>query len=160
MTARRSGVLLGLLLVLACARDGVAQLGPPGLVELMPTTTITTAVTGGIVTGPRIDGIVGMYVFAKFTYGSDGTSAKFWVQTSFDGGASWADVVNFAFTTASAKKVAQVIRVGANPVAVTDGTAADDTVAGPPGQLWRVKYTTVGTYASSTTIRITTYFYR
>ena len=42
---------------------------------------------------------------AIFTYGSGGTSADVYVQTSFDGGTTWVDICNFHFTTASASKL-------------------------------------------------------
>ena len=94
---------------------------------------------------------------ANFTYGSGGTSADAWVQTSLDGGATWCDVANFHFTTASARKFFNLSSM--TPVATqatpTDGSLAANTcVDGLVGPLWRVKYTTVGTYAGSTTLAV------
>lgn len=91
-----------------------------------------------------------------FTYGSGGTSADAWMQTSLDGGSTWTDVANFHFTTASARF--QYNLSSATPVTTeytpTDGTLAANTAKdGLIGPLWRVKYTTVGTYAG-TTLRI------
>jgi hypothetical protein len=42
---------------------------------------------------------------ANFTFGSGGATVSAWVQTTFDGGATWVDAANFSFTTASAIKV-------------------------------------------------------
>jgi hypothetical protein len=124
---------------------------------LLPTTTITTAVAG-VVTGPVVGNIFlenSLILQAKFVYGSGGTTAKFWVQTSFDRGLTWCDAINFAFTTATATKVGGIISAGVTPVAPTDATLADNTVnAGFLGTMFRVKYTTTGTYAGGTTIYI------
>ena len=125
---------------------------------LLPSTTITTAVTGVttnsvVLTG--MDGCNAATFFARFTYGSGGTTAKFWVQTSFDRGVTWCDAINFAFTTSSATKVGAIISAGVTPVAPTDATLADNTAnAGFLGAQWRVKYTTTGTYAGSTSVEI------
>ena len=123
---------------------------------LLPSTIITTAVSGS--TGDVFSGFSGLssVIFqAKFVYGSGGTTAKFWVQTSFDRGTTWCDVMNFAFTTASATKVGAAIAAGVTPVAPTDATLADNTVnAGFLGERFRIKYTTTGTYAGSTSIYI------
>jgi hypothetical protein len=123
-------------------------------------TTITTAVTGvttnGGPWGDLTDIVVATFQ-ATFTYGSGGTTAKFWLQTSFDAGVTWVDVANFAFTTSTARTIHSVrsaTAVAANYVA-TDGTLADNTIKdGLLGDRLRVKYTTTGTYAGGTTIQI------
>lgn len=94
---------------------------------------------------------------ARFAYGSGGTSATYWVQTSLDGGTTWIDVACFAFLLAAATKAANLS--AATPVttvyAPTDGTLGNDTVKdGLLGDRFRVKRTTVGTYAGATTITI------
>ena len=94
---------------------------------------------------------------ANFTYGSGGTTAKFWVQTSLDGGATWIDICNFAHATASLRRAYNLSALTplTTVYAATDGTLADDTAKdGIIGTLIRVKYTTTGTYAA-TTIKIT-----
>ena len=88
-----------------------------------------------------------------FTYGSGGTSAKADVQTSFDDGVTWGDVACYAFTTSSASKAANLSTL--TPVGTvytpTDGSLSDNTTKdGLIGPLVRVKYVTVGTYASTT----------
>lgn len=136
----------------------MAKLNASLALTLLSATTITTAVTG--VTTTPLTGLAAMEsltVQAALTYGSGGTTAKVWVQTSFDQGASWVDVMCFAFTTASAKKVSSV-RVATAVAAAyvpTDATMADDTIKdGLLGDRIRLKYTTTGTYAGNTSLAV------
>ena len=65
---------------------------------------ITTALTGSASTALQVQGQMGVEsatIQANFTYGSGGTTAAVWVQTSLDGGTTWVDIANFAFTTSS-----------------------------------------------------------
>lgn len=126
---------------------------------LLPETTITAAVTG--VTTTPVIGVAAMkhlVVEAIFTYGSGGTTAKFWVQTTFDGGTTWVDVMSFAFTTSSASKVSAIsmaVAPAAQAFAPSDGALSDNTIIqGALGSQLRVKYTTTGTYAGGTKIKI------
>ena len=92
-----------------------------------------------------------------FTYGSGGTTADAWVQTSLDGGTTWCDVANFHFALASARFVFNLssLTVNTTQVTPTDGTlAANSAKDGIFGDFWRVKYTTVGTYAGNTQLRV------
>jgi hypothetical protein len=120
--------------------------------------TITAAAAG--VLGAVVTGLQGAYYLgaqAVFTYGSGGTSAKFWVQTSLDGGVTWLDVMSFAFLTATATKMSAVVTTTALAAAATpsDAALADNTIlSGVLGDQVRVKYTSVGTYAGGTTIAI------
>lgn len=125
---------------------------------LLELTTITTAVTGSLSTA--IAAMPGMHylgVQATFVRGSGGTSAKFWVQTSFDGGTTWTDIMCFAFTTSSATKFQVVkcwIAVGANQ-SISDAALGDNTILdGVLGDRLRIKYTTTGTYGTSSSIKI------
>jgi len=88
--------------------------------------------------------------------GSPGTSAKAWVQTSIDGGATWCDLACFAFAASSAAKTARLPGVSLkSPAAVADGSLADDSVSdGPFGERFRVKVTSVGTYGAGTTLTL------
>jgi hypothetical protein len=132
----------------------------PGF-TLLPATAITTAVTGSlsntITTGDNVDGVIAQVVF---TYGSGGTNATAYLQTSLDGGATWIDIYAFQATTASKSAVVNlrsdtVITTAAAP---TDGSlTANTAVSGIIGDRFRVKYTTTGTYAS-TTLAVTLYF--
>ena len=88
--------------------------------------------------------------------GSPGTSAKAWVQTSIDGGATWLDLACFAFSSVSAVKAAR-LPGGAlkSPAAISEGTLADDSASdGPFGERFRVKVTSVGTFGAGTTLTL------
>jgi hypothetical protein len=126
-------------------------------------TPITTAVTAVVTPSFQIRPGPGgqflptqMSLQGTFTYTSGGTTADAWVQTSFDGGVTWCDVANFHFLLANARlfmNVSSVTSIVAT-VTPTDGTLAANTATpGVFGTLWRVKYTTTGTYVG-TTMRI------
>lgn len=125
----------------------------------LPITTATTAQTGSIFqlrSGPVA--ATNMSLQATFTYGSGGTTADAWVQTSLDGGSTWSDVAHFSFATTSLRTIMNVSSTASvlATVTPTDGGAlpANTAVAGIWGPLWRVKYTTVGTYAGGTKLLI------
>jgi hypothetical protein len=67
------------------------------------------------------------------------------------------DIANFAFTTAAARRAYNLTAVAVTSIATpVDGTLADNTaVNGFLGTLFRVKYTTTGTYSGATSLRIT-----
>lgn len=125
------------------------------------TTAVTAIVTPSFQIRPGPGGQflpTNMAIQANFAWGSGGTTALAWVQTSFDGGGSWVDVCAFNFATAIAKFIVNIS--SATPNAATAITPTDGTNAGPNkcidglfGTLWRVKYTTTGTYVG-TTLRI------
>lgn len=129
-----------------------------GQVTLLPTKTITTALTGWVTDTFRFGNAFPkvLTVHASFAYGSGGTTAKAWIQTSFDSGATWIDVMCFAFATTTAQKVAQVGNFASTAVVTpTDATLADNTVVGGIlGPMLRVKITTTGTYAGGTTLTL------
>src|SRR5712691_878680 len=121
---------------------------------LLPTTTITTALTGfvsdSISLGQISDTSAVLGAQATFTYGSGGTTCKSWVQTSLDGGLTWIDIMSFAFTTATLVKVsvASLYIATAAALTPTDGALADNTILnGLLGDRVRAKVTTTGTYA-------------
>ena len=120
--------------------------------------TITTAQTAS--TKTAVAGLArakSVALHCKFTYGSGGTSAKVYVQTSFDGGSTWVDIANFAHTTSSLNRAYNLSAL--TPVTtvytVTDGSLTDDTCKdGLIGDQLRVKFTSVGTYAGTTTLTV------
>lgn len=117
--------------------------------------TITTA--GTVISGTisHLHDKVVLGLGAVFVYGSSGTTAKAFVQTSFDEGSTWQDVVSFAFTTSTLNKGATFgwPAAGTAHYAVTDGSLADNTVSGAPiGDMIRTKLITAGTYAGATTL--------
>jgi len=88
-------------------------------------------------------------------YGSGGTTIKVWVQSSLDGGTTWFDVMNLAFTTASTSIAGTASpALGKTPVASTDGTLADLGINHQLGDRIRLKYTSTGTYGGSTTLTV------
>ncbi|MDE2467773.1 MAG: hypothetical protein KGL35_03285 [Bradyrhizobium sp.] len=129
------------------------------MAALLPATTITAAVTAAVGATLQLrDGAPhALLIQANFTYGSGGTSATAYVQTSVDGGLTWCDIANFAFTTASGRKLFNLscltpVTTQATP---TDGAlTANTAVDGVLGRHFRVKYTTVGTYAGGTTLEV------
>lgn len=134
-----------------------AQYGDGANLTLLDTTTITAAVTGTTTTPVTdLDGTKYIGVIGVFTYGSGGTTLKVWLQTTFDNGTTWVDVLNFAFTTASLTKVGSVAAyIGLTPATNTDATLADNTAnQGLIGDQIRLKYTSTGIYAASTTIKV------
>jgi len=121
--------------------------------------TITTALTASVSdpVAARDGTVRSALIQATFTYGSGGTTARVWVQTSIDSGATWIDVCDFSFTTSSARAVYNLSSL--TPVttqyAATDGTLTANTAKdGVLGPMWRTKTTTTGTYAGSTTLRV------
>jgi len=123
---------------------------------MLPSTTITTAVTGATSSTLVIGNVRYLTVQSTFTYGSGGTSAKAWLQTSIDGGTTWIDIAGFAFTTSSATRVYSLDTTAVTTIYTpTDGTITDNTAKnGILGDRFRVKYTTTGTYADSTTLKV------
>lgn len=135
----------------------------PALASNLLIKTITTAQAAalGPVLQSRDSQRQAVAIQGNFTYGSGGTSADAYVQTSLDSGATWTDVVNFHFTTASARFIYNLsgLTPKTTEVVPTDGAlAANTSLDGVVGPLWRVKYTTVGTYAASTTLTIDAQF--
>lgn len=116
--------------------------------------SITTALTGSAQTAIEdLEGIFAASIQAKFAYGSGGTSAKAYVQTTLDNGLTWVDIASFAFTTSSATKIVNLSGLTPKTTAVTpsDGALSDDTcVDGVLGDAFRVKITSVGVYVNST----------
>ncbi len=121
---------------------------------------IAAAGTNVVDIGLMPDGTRHVSMSCKFTYGSGGTTAKFFLQTSFDGGTTWMDVVNFAHTTASLNRsVSLNIGTGTAISTLSDGTLADNTkVEGIMGDRLRLKYIVAGTYGGSTTADIGLFF--
>ncbi len=114
---------------------------------------ITTALTGQAQTSiQNLEGMNATTIEAQFSYGSGGTTAKVYIQTTLDAGQTWLDIACLAFTTTSATKVINLS--GLTPVttavAPTDGSMTDNTVQdGVLGSALRAKITTTGTYAST-----------
>lgn len=125
------------------------------LLTLAAITTATSATASPVV---RFNGAPrNVTIQAAFSYGSGGTSVDAYVQTSQDNGATWTDIADFHFTTASLRAVYNLS--SQTPVTTqytaTDGSLAANTAKdGILGPLFRVKYVTVGTYAGTTTLSV------
>jgi hypothetical protein len=149
---RRVAWLLGALLLWAAP----LQAQPPAQTILNATLAgaVTADVTAGVFALPRTESLT---LDAVITVAGGGTTAKAWVQTSFDGGTCWADFAYFEFTTSTARRIYHLTAAAVTSIATpTDGTLADNTaVNGLLGSVVRVKLTTTGTYtgASSFVIR-------
>lgn len=120
--------------------------------------TLAAAVTGVVGTAVGIAGAKYLTVEAILTVAGGGTTCKVWIQTTLDGGATWIDIMNFAFTTSSASKVSSVVATTALAAAATpgDATLGDNLiVSGLLGSQFRAKYTTTGTYTGATTLKVT-----
>lgn len=127
--------------------------------QLLPTLTITNAISPALVSpvlalnaAPR-----NLVCQANFVYGSGGTTADAYLQTSLDGGATWTDIANFHFTTSTARKIINLNAQTAvtSQVTPTDGSMTANTAQdGVLGPLFRVKYQSTGTYAGGTTLRL------
>jgi hypothetical protein len=82
--------------------------------------------------------------------GTLGTSMTWWLQTSLDQGTSWSDALAFSHAAAGRAGGTVCSNPSAAPVALTDGTATSPFVqAGIFGNLWRVKYSSVGTWTTA-----------
>lgn len=126
---------------------------------LLANLTITTAVTAQTTPVAYVGNgaFMSADIQGNFTYGSGGTTVAAYVQTSLDNGTTWCDVASFSYTTTSGCSIfnpsttAGVIA----PITPTDGSlTANTAIDGVLGNLWRVKYTTTGTYAGNTTLQI------
>ena len=119
--------------------------------------TLAGAVTA-VVTGPQPiqDPIRSLALHAEIVVAGGGTTAKAWVQTSYDGGLSWCDIASFAFTTSSARRLYNLTDVVVSSIATpSDAALADNTaVNGFLGPILQVKLTTTGTYTGNSTFVI------
>jgi len=118
------------------------------------TTAQSLATVGSVLSVPA--DCTSLTIEGSLTYGSGGTSAKAFVQTSLDGGSTFIDVICFTFATASLRKVANITRSTATaPTTPSVGGMSDNTqLSGIIGDIIRIQVVTTGTYAGSTTLDI------
>lgn len=105
-----------------------------------------------------LDGMLSASLQAQFEYGSGGSSATLFIQTSLDGGATPIDIAAIAFTTANATKLINLSALtpkttpaDAQQQALTPGTCLDGIL----GDRLRAVLVSTGTYGSSTGLNIT-----
>lgn len=122
------------------------------------TLAITTALTNEplpyVITG--IGRVQSLSLIATFTRISGGTTVKVYVQHSLDGGSTWYDKKQFAFTTSSLVKDAHISTVfGVTNGTPTTGTMADDDIEqGTLGDQLRVVVTSTGTYGAGSQVKV------
>lgn len=128
------------------------------MTSLVPATTITAPVTGQVVGGlvkynarPDTLGIQG-----NFSGGASGSTAQVYVQTTFDKGSTWIDILSLAFTGTSSRVVVNLSSRTAvtTAYAATDGSLSTGAKDGLLGDQFRAKLTTTGTYSGGTSIAI------
>lgn len=124
-------------------------------------TTALTAEVGEVIipsnkeNSPFEKPLKGITAVITFAYGSGGTTAKLWLQTSLDGGATWIDIASTGdMATTSGTKIVNLTDQTAitTSVAPTDGTGTTN-ISGIIGDRFRCKVTTTGTYGGSTTFK-------
>nr|WP_294549961.1 hypothetical protein [uncultured Rhodopila sp.] len=119
------------------------------------TLPLTAAISPAAATTPaKLNGTPrNLTVQANFTWGSGGTTADAYLQTSLDGGLTWTDIANFHFTTSSARFV---FNLNAQTPVTTEYTPTNGAIAantckdGVLGPQFRVLYQSSGTYAGTT----------
>lgn len=152
---RAFSLALGLLLSLGLAAQASAQ---SRAITLIPAYTLAGSATRVGDVARLAMGTKALTVQAAFVRAAGGTSAKVYVQTSLDAGATWVDIACLAFTTTTATKVSGVRLDTALTAAYapTDGTLADDTIKdGLLGDRIRVKLVVVGTYTGASSVTVT-----
>jgi len=118
----------------------------------------TIPAAGTYVTDAYYIGKESNYLAAQMNFVRDagGTSLKAYIQTTFDE-TNWCDIICFALTTTTVRKVSAVTlatALAAN-ITPTDGTLSDNTIlSGLLGSKIRIKYVVVGTYTGVSTVRI------
>jgi hypothetical protein len=132
------------------------------MTTLLPATVITTAVASATGSTFQFQQQQGrspsrLTIQVNFTWGSGGTTTDCYVQTSFDNGTTWVDIVNCHFTTSSLVQVAN-LSAGTSVTTLytpTDAALASNTCKdGVLGNLLRAKFKSSGTYAGGTTLQV------
>jgi hypothetical protein len=129
-----------------------AQFASPGIVPLGNFQVgAATTQTGAPQTG--LQGMTALSCQVRFAYGSGGTQANVYIQTSIDQGQSWFDIANVEFTTSSA--VDEINLSGLNsvttPTAATNLTLPNNTTFnGPLGDRLQAVVVSTGTYGGGT----------
>lgn len=119
--------------------------------------TLAAAVSAVPGTAVGIDGAKYLAIEATLTVVGGGTTARVWVQTTLDGGATWIDIMDFSFTNSTASKVSAVSVTTALAAATTPGSGAltaNTILSGLLGSQLRALYTTTGTFTGATTLKV------
>jgi len=125
-------------------------------------TTALTADVGEVIipsnkeNSPFEKPLKGITAVRTFVYGSGGTTAKLFLQTSLDGGVTWIDIATTGDMAAtSGIKIVNLTdqTTITTSIAPTDGTGTTN-ISGIIGDRFRCKVTTTGTYGGSTTLKV------
>ena len=130
-----------------------ALLKPTNLISRVITTAETATTADAVAMLGRVESLT---IYVVFTYGSGGTTCRVWVQTSLDGGATWMDIADVSATTSSITRAYHLTAAAVTAIATPgDGAlAANTSVNGFLGPVFRTKVTSTGTYAGSTTLTV------
>lgn len=136
---------------------GIYNLGDATITVAVTDLVITDGVSASGVAQDFIDRLGGMKAVtlqARFNYGSGGTSLKVDVETSLDHGVTWVPVARFAFTTASAVKVANLSGMTSKSPAAVAALSDDAVLDGILGDRLRARITSTGTYGANTSVSV------
>lgn len=136
---------------------GLYNLGDVALAAINAATTATVVTSGvdGVAYIDDLDGILAATIQANFNWGSGGTTLKAIIETTLDDGTSWIEVARFAFTAASAEKVANLSAFTPVTTVYTPAALSDDAVKdGILGPRWRARVLTTGTYVGNTSLAL------
>lgn len=117
---------------------------------------IAVPAAGTVIYGPfenKAGALAAGYRCALETWGSGGSAVKMYIQTSFDKGNTWVDVICFTAAGAVKTRTGNLSKLTpvTTPYTPTDAALTDDTVKdGQIGDRWRCKVVVTGTYVSST----------
>ena len=129
------------------------------IVNLIPSETLAAAVTSKTFPIWQFDpgSVRSLTVLADFVRAAGGTTTDVLVETSFDNGSTWVEIMQFAFLVTTDRKLSSVRRDiavagGIDP----DGALADDAILdGVIGDRIRAVLTTTGTYSGASSITLT-----
>ncbi|MGE4044466.1 MAG: hypothetical protein AB7F35_06410 [Acetobacteraceae bacterium] len=119
---------------------------------VFPITAASTYVPEAASILDGLDGMTAASVQIMFSYGSGGTSAVIYVQTSLDNGMTWMDIAAIAVTTSSETHCFNFSGLTPKATSITpsDGAMSNDTALdGFLGDRLRLKIVSVGTYANT-----------
>lgn len=105
----------------------------------------------------NLQGLTALSCQVRFAYGSGGTKTNVYIQTSLDGGFSWFDISNTAFTTSSGLEAVNLSGLNsvATPTVLTNLTLADNTTLnGPLGDRLQAVIVSTGTYGGGTLVSV------